>query len=111
MLTVKTQAASPAATWATSVRYLKGVGPEKEKLLQRLEIRTLRDLFYWFPRRHEARFPVKKSSELAFDGKECVAGVVSSRGLVRFGGRTIFRAVISGGPDTPPVYAVFYNQP
>src|SRR3989338_1606468 len=105
---------APALQLNTSVRYLKGVGPEKEKLLARLGVRTLGDLFGLFPRRHEKRFPVKRIAELAFDGKECVSGVVTSRGLVRFCGRSVFKAVISDAGEAPsprPLYAVFYNQP
>lgn len=109
MLTTETQAFSPAFTLKTSVRYLKGVGPEKEKLLARLGVKTLGDLFDLLPRRHEKRFPLKRIGELAFDGKECVAGVVTGRGVARYGGRSVFKAVLRDGPHS--LFAVFYHQP
>ena len=33
----------------TPVRFLKGVGPERSKILARVELETLGDLFYFFP--------------------------------------------------------------
>jgi len=110
MLTTKTQAILPPVNTGESVRFLKGVGPEKEKAFQRLGVRTVAELFDLFPRRHEARFPIKKIAELSFQEKECVAGVVSGRGLVRFrGGRGgVFKVVIQDGKDT--LFALFYHQ-
>ncbi len=110
MLTTKTQAILPSADTSESVRFLKGVGPEKEKAFERLGVRTVTDLFELYPRRHESRFPVKKFSDLKFEDKECVAGIIASRALVRFrGGRGgVFKAVIQNGDDS--LVALFYHQ-
>ena len=40
---------------SASIEYLKGVGPAKAKLLERLEIHTLRDLLYYYPRTYQDR--------------------------------------------------------
>lgn len=94
----------------TPVRYLKGVGPEKSKVLSRLELETVDDLFYFFPRRYEDRFPVRKISELGTEEKECVAGVVTSRGIIRTSrGQSIFKVVISD--EKGVFFAVWFNQP
>ena len=77
----KTQGTAKALEWGSPTRFLKGVGPEKQKLLERLELEVLADLFYFFPRRYEKRFPVKKVSELTFLDKECVVGTVSKCGM------------------------------
>lgn len=37
------------------VKYVKGVGPNRAKLLNRLNIYTLEDLITYFPREHEDR--------------------------------------------------------
>ncbi|MBI2094648.1 MAG: ATP-dependent DNA helicase RecG [Candidatus Omnitrophica bacterium] len=93
-----------------SVQYLRGVGPERHKLLARLGLRRLGDVFYFFPRRHEIRWPVKKVSELTGEEKECVRGRVASRGLVRMRhGQTLFRAVLSDGQKA--VFGTWFNQP
>ena len=41
------------------VRFLKGVGPAKEALLDKLGIRTVRDLLYHFPRAYQHRAQIK----------------------------------------------------
>ncbi len=97
-------------TLKTSLQYLKGVGPERSKVLARLGLEALGDLFYYFPRRYENRLPVKKISEISLEDKECVAGTISSRGLMRLKtGRTIFRVVVSEGRNV--LQALWFNQP
>ena len=110
MLTTKTQAILPPVNLGESVRFLKGVGPEKENAFGRLGVRTVADLFGLFPRRHEPRFPVKKFSDLIFQDKECVAGTITSRAMVRFrGGRGgVFKVVVQNGEDS--LSALFYHQ-
>ncbi len=115
MPTLKTQAEpSPktppiAMTLQSPVRYLKGVGPEKQKILSRLDLNLFSDLFYFFPRRYEKRFPIKKIAELRFADKECVAGTVIRSSFVRQrGGRGFFKVVISDGAQN--LEAIFYHQ-
>ncbi|SHK01888.1 ATP-dependent DNA helicase RecG [Geosporobacter subterraneus DSM 17957] len=52
-----------------SVQYLKGVGPKKQKLLQRLSVFTVEDLVYTFPREYEDRRSVKTVQGLV-DGEK-----------------------------------------
>ncbi|MBI3253047.1 MAG: ATP-dependent DNA helicase RecG [Candidatus Omnitrophica bacterium] len=103
------------ANLRTSLRYLKGVGPERYRILNRLGLETVGDLFYFFPRRHENRSPVKRISELDFGDKECIRGRVMSRGLVRLrNGPSIFRVVLSeadGARGARPLFATWFNQP
>ena len=51
------------------VQFIKGVGPSRAKLLQKLYINTLGDLISFFPREHEDRSKPKNISELV-DGEE-----------------------------------------
>lgn len=46
------------------VKYVKGVGPNRAKLLNRLNIYTLEDLITYFPREHEDRSKSTKISEI-----------------------------------------------
>ena len=46
------------------VRFLRGVGPEKAKLLNKLGIEKIEDLITYFPREYEDRSMAKKVSEL-----------------------------------------------
>ena len=101
---------TPEIELCTPIRYLKGVGPERSKILAVLELHTLKDLFYFFPRRYEDRSVVKKIAELKVGELVSVHGMVMSRGLVRTrSSQSIFRAVISDGKDT--FFISFFNQP
>ena len=59
-----------------SVQYIKGVGPQKAALLQKLNIFTLEDLITYFPRGYEDRGNPKKIAELA-DGEETLVEAVA----------------------------------
>ncbi len=53
----------------SSVKYLKGVGPKKSQLLNRLCIETIEDLLYYFPRCYEDRRETKKIKD-TIDGEK-----------------------------------------
>ena len=46
------------------VKYIKGVGPERVKSLNKLGIYTLEDLITYYPRTYEDRSKAKKMDEL-----------------------------------------------
>ena len=48
----------------TKIRYLKGVGEAREKLLAKLDIFTIADLLDHFPRRYEDRSVFREIAEL-----------------------------------------------
>ena len=53
------------------IRYIKGVGPNRATLLNKLGIYNLKDLITYFPREHEDRGQIKNIAELE-DGEEVV---------------------------------------
>ena len=53
------------------IQYIKGVGPTRAKLLNKIGIYNLKDLITYFPREHEDRGKVKNISEL-IDGEEAL---------------------------------------
>ena len=57
-----------------SIRYLKGVGPSREILFNKLGIFTLKDLLYYFPRTYEDRSQIKKIIELVDGEKASIVG-------------------------------------
>ena len=59
------------------VQYVKGVGPNRVKLLNKLNIYTLGDLITYFPRNHEDRSIPKKISECK-DGEEVLIRAVAA---------------------------------
>ena len=48
----------------TNVRYIKGIGETRAKALEKLGVRTLRDLIGFFPRRYEDRSVIYPIAEL-----------------------------------------------
>src|SRR5690348_4997394 len=44
---------TPAEILATPVQFLKGVGPQRAELLERLGLRTARDVVFFFPRDYQ----------------------------------------------------------
>ncbi len=62
----------------SSVSELSGVGATRKKQLEKLGIKTLRDLIYLFPRAYERRGDVKSLTEVSFDAPSSVILTVAS---------------------------------
>ena len=58
--------------WNKQLQYIKGIGPKKAKLFEKLEIKTLYDLITYYPREYDDRSKLKKISELKQDEKVTV---------------------------------------
>ena len=93
-----------------SAQFVKGVGPSKLKVLNRLGIETVADLLYCLPRRYEDRSKIKPISEVRLGNFETIRAkvlVLGDRTSKR--GMNIFRMAI--GDPTGVIYAVWFNQP
>jgi ATP-dependent DNA helicase RecG len=73
---------SPQITKDTPVQYIKGVGPARAKLLERLAVKTLEDLLFYFPWRYEDRKNLKKINELSYGNIETTMCEVVSAGVI-----------------------------
>jgi len=100
-----------------SIRYLKGVGPKKEIVFNKLGINTISDIFYYFPRRYEDRTTIHSIKDLSEDEYFLIKGKVLARNLRPLGSRpfrypgikaSIFEAVI--GDDTGKISCAWFNQ-
>lgn len=93
-----------------SIRYIKGVGPKKAHLFERLGIENATDLFYYLPRRYEDRSHVIKIKDLKPGQTGTIIGKVLKTNIftARTGTR-IFEIVVAEGNHR--VFAVWYNQP
>lgn len=93
-----------------SVQYIKGVGPQLAKVLNKVGIFSLKDLFYYFPRAYEDRRFVKKIKDLTFGQKEMVSGTVEKNFLIRTRRyRTIVKTVLQD--DSGQITLLWFNQP
>jgi ATP-dependent DNA helicase RecG len=102
---------TPPATLDTDIRYLKGIGEKRAKLLKKLGVETFFDLLRLFPRDYEDRTVTRSIGETQNGESVCVRAMVASRPrLSRIsGGRDMVRA--AAVDDTGRVELTFFNQP
>lgn len=93
------------------IQYIKGVGPQRARLLNRLRIKTARDALYYFPYRYEDRKKIKKICNLAYSVLETTVGKVISSKLVKLPRKrfTLFELIVSDG--TGILKGKWFNQP
>ncbi|MEK6733380.1 MAG: ATP-dependent DNA helicase RecG [Candidatus Omnitrophota bacterium] len=93
-----------------SARFVKGVGPSRLNILNRLGIETIQDLLYCFPRRHEDRSRIKKVEEIRPWNFETIKVKVLTFGeRVSKKGMNIFQVAV--GDSTGVIHATWFNQP
>ncbi len=92
------------------VQYIKGVGPNRAELLNKLGIHTLEDLITYYPREYEDRGKPKKIAEV-YNGEEClIEGLVVSRmseQKIRKN-MTIYKLIVRD--DTAACLITWFNQ-
>ena len=93
------------------VQYVKGVGPRRAQLLERLGIKSLDDLLFYYPWRYEDRKNLKKICDLAFGHHETTSGEVISTEIIttRKKGFKIFELVVTD--KTGLLKCKWFNQP
>jgi ATP-dependent DNA helicase RecG len=93
------------------IQYIKGVGPQRVKLLSRLGIKTARDALYYLPYRYEDRSNLKKISDLQYGTTETVTGKVISAEVIRIPRRNlkIFELTLNDGSGL--LRGKWFNQP
>jgi ATP-dependent DNA helicase RecG len=93
-----------------SAQYIKGVGPDRLKLLKRLGVFTVKDALMYFPRRYEDRSDIKPIADIVPDCFQTVRAKVSHSNMFRTKkGTTVFQLVVSDG--TANLYCLWFNQP
>ncbi len=108
---VKTPNTKPPLLKDSSVQYVKGVGPRRAQLLERLGIKTLEDILYYFPWRYEDRKNLKKIHTLTYGKLETTVGEVISTKVIttRRKGMKIFELVVTD--NTGFLRCKWFNQP
>jgi ATP-dependent DNA helicase RecG len=77
------------------VQFLKGVGPKRAGLLQKLKLLTARDVLYHLPRRYEDSSTVRRIRELQTGTEATIVGRVTSKGVLPTRkGLRIFQAIV-----------------
>lgn len=95
---------------STSIQYLKGVGEKRAQLYEKLEIHTVRDLLYHFPRTYvdyTSPTPVMETELNAHAVIEaCVTKKMPEQNIRR--GLSVYKAILNDGESDFTV--VFYNN-
>jgi ATP-dependent DNA helicase RecG len=93
-----------------SVRYLKGVGPQRAKLLKRLGVESVGDLIRFYPRRYEDRRNLKALVEVV-PGEKVVVQVQVIGNPFTEERKHLLITKIPVGDATGRAFLVWFNQP
>jgi len=101
---------SAAELLGTPVQFLKGVGPERAKLLERRNLRTSKDLLFFFPRDYYDASELRAVQELVENQPASVRGVVEEIDLRNTGpGRSWLGVLVR--QEHQYLRAIWFNQP
>ncbi|NQU26179.1 MAG: ATP-dependent DNA helicase RecG [Candidatus Nealsonbacteria bacterium] len=101
---------TPAEMLATPVQFLKGAGPQRAELLERIGLHTAADVLFFFPRSYQDLTDRREINQLEEGKLQSVLGTVEEIDL---------RATSAGGSilgvlvrcDTGHIRAIWFNQP
>jgi ATP-dependent DNA helicase RecG len=86
---------------AQSIQFLKGVGPARAQMLQRLGIETIGDALALLPRRYDDRTNLKPIRSLQVGAQETFEGTILVSGSSRTGrGRRLYEMIIGDATGT-----------
>jgi ATP-dependent DNA helicase RecG len=90
------------------IQYVKGIGPKKAQLLEKLEIRTLFDLLYYFPRDYIDRSKIVPISSARVGENQTFSGKIVGVQELKKNTFSILKVTIYDG--TSVITGVFFNQ-
>jgi ATP-dependent DNA helicase RecG len=91
------------------ITVVKGVAVSAANKLAKLNVRTVRDLLYFFPRRYVDYSRTKPVSELVEGEEQTIIGTIWQARVAALGSRQGTEAIV--GDKTGNVRAVWFNQP
>ncbi len=101
---------TPAELLATPVQFLKGVGPDRAKLLERIGLRTAADVLFNFPRDYQDLTDLRTIDKLEENLLQSVRGSVEEVDIRNTGmGRSIVGVLVREGPRY--LRAIWFNMP
>ena len=101
----------PEENLKKDVKYIKGVGPNRVKVLNKLGIYSVKDLITYFPRAYEDRSQIKSICDVQDGEKITIEATVVQGVNFRMLGKhkSVSKAIISDG--TEEVLVTWFNQP
>ena len=95
---------------AKDVKYIKGVGPNRVKLLNKLGIFTLKDLITYYPREYEDRSKPKQIQEVVNDEEVLIKAIAVSRVAEIRIKRNMCMYKVTVNDGTSNCYITWFNQ-
>lgn len=92
------------------IRYMKGIGEKRAKALERLGIRTYRDMLSYFPRAYEDRRQSCTIAEAPLDLPVCVRAMVSGPPVASFVRRGMELLKLRAVDETGTLDITYFNQ-
>ncbi|MDQ6735513.1 MAG: ATP-dependent DNA helicase RecG, partial [Nitrospirota bacterium] len=100
-----------AAMWNMPVQFVRGVGPKRAVLLQRLGILTVEDALWCLPWRYEDRSVVTPIARLSPGVDSTICGTILTSSVKRTARRGMALVQLSINDDTGTFSVVYFNQP
>ena len=94
-----------------SISEIRGIGPRYLKYFEKLGIKTIKDLLWYFPFRYEDFSKIKKINELQPGEKASIRGVVKKINLRRSLRKRMFIIEALIEDETGEITAIWFNQP
>lgn len=88
---------SPAQQLATPIQYMKGVGPQRAELLQKLDLQIARDVLFFFPRDYQDMSVLTEIENLVEGEAASICGEVVEVEQKIAPGRTILGVLVKQG--------------
>ncbi|BCA56854.1 ATP-dependent DNA helicase RecG [Nitrospira sp. KM1] len=101
----------PQALWTLPIRYVKGVGPKRTALLQRLGIETVEQALWTIPWRYEDRSVMTPIGQLTPGMPASICGTIVRSDVKRAKHRRLTILDVYIEDTTGRMQAVFFNQP
>ena len=98
------------ADLTTDIRYIKGIGEQRAKALNKLGITTLRDLISWFPRKYDDRRQAKRIADLVPGESACVAAMIAAEPKVSHIRKGMDLVKVRAVDETGVLDVTFFNQ-
>ncbi|MBI3803321.1 MAG: ATP-dependent DNA helicase RecG [Nitrospirae bacterium] len=97
--------------WDLPIQYIKGIGPKRAVLFNKLGIQTLEDLLLFPPFRYEDRTALKKIAHLQAGEEQTILAQVKAVSLVETSRRRMKIVDIAVMDETGLLHAKWFNQP
>jgi len=98
------------ADLTTDVRFIKGIGEQRAKALNKLGIATLRDLIGWFPRKYDDRRAAKRIADLTPGETACVSAMIASPPTVSHIRKGMDLIKVRAVDESGTLDVTFFNQ-